>query len=137
MELLQYPEIRYGPLPKPEDAQKLLAPRPDLQVIEGALGYLELHLGRVEESYAALQRQGWNLWTVLSRMKAKKSFTNTTRALRMIMVFHRDNELLLNKMAMRIKEKLQLGDELAPHYRYLLRTLDRLGSDEAEGMGEE
>lgn len=137
MKLLQYPEIRYGPLPRLEAAQKLLDPRPDLQVLEGALDYLELHLARVEKSYATLQRKGWDFWTVTERMKAKKAFTNTTRALRMIMVFHHENKFLLNKMAARIKEKLELQDELAPHYRYLLRMLDQLGSSEAKGAGAE
>ncbi len=137
MKLLQYPEIRYGPMPKVAAAQKLLGPCPDLQVLDGALKYLELHLARVEESYAVLQRKGWDFWTVLDRMKAKKSFTNTTRALRMIMVFHHEDKVLLNKMAVRTKEKLASGDELAPHYRYLLRMLARLGSAEAEGVEEE
>lgn len=137
MKLLQYPEIRYGPLPRLEAAQKLLAPRPDLQVMEGAMEYLELHLNRVQESYAVYSRRGWDFWTVLLRLKAKKTFTNTTRALRMIMVFHHENKAVLDKMAARIKEKLALEDALAPHYRYLLRLLASLGSAEAEGAGEE
>lgn len=137
MKLLQYPEIRYGPLPKLEAAQKLLAPRPDLQVEEGALEYLELHLNRVQESYATWKRRGQDFWAVLMRMKAKKAFTNTTRALRMIMVFHQEDKAVLDKMAVRIKEKLALEDDLAPHYRYLLRLLARLGSAEAQGAGEE
>lgn len=137
MKLLQYPEVRYGSLPKLEAAQKLLAPRPDLQALEGALDYLEMHLERVEKDYATVQRRGWDFWTVLERLKAKKSFTNTTRALRMIMVFHTKNKFLLNKMAVRIKEKLELGGVLAPHYEYLLRQLALLGSSEAKGDGEE
>lgn len=132
MKLLQYPEVRYGPLPRLEEAKKLLEPRLDLQVTDGALEYLELHLARVEENYAAINSKGMDFWTVLGRIKAKKSFTNTTRAMRMIMVFHHENKYALNKMAERIKQKLELGDDLAPHYSYLLRLLAQLGSSEAK-----
>lgn len=132
MKLLEYPEIRYGPLPKVEQAQRLLLPRPDLQTPEGALKYLELHLNRTEDNYAYLTAGGKDFWTVLLRLKAKKSFTNTTRALRMIMVFHHEDKELLGQMAVRIKEKQEQVSELVPHYSYLLRLLKKLGSPEAE-----
>lgn len=131
MKLLDNPEVRYGPLPRLEAAQKLLDPRPDLHVSEGALEYLELHLARVEESYSILHRREKGFWSFLERLKARKTFTNTTRALRMIMVFHHENKYCLNKMAVRIKEKLAQKDDLAPHYSYLLRLLAKLGSSEA------
>ena len=132
MKLLEYPEIRYGPLPKVEQAQRLLLPRPDLQTPEGAMKYLELHLNRIEDNYAYLTAGGKDFWTVLLRLKAKKSFTNTTRALRMIMVFHHEDKELLGQMAVRIKEKQEQVSELVPHYSYLLRLLKKLGSPEAE-----
>lgn len=132
MRLLEYPEVRYGPLPRLEAAQKLLELRPDLQGSEGAMEYLDLHIGRVEESYATLLNKDRDFWSVLDRLKAKKAFTNTTRALRMIMVFHTKNKYVLNQMAVKIKAKLEEKDELAPHYSYLLRLLAELGSTEAQ-----
>lgn len=94
--------------------------------------YLELHLNRTEDNYAYLTAGGKDFWTVLLRLKAKKSFTNTTRALRMIMVFHHEDKELLGQMAVRIKEKQEQVSELVPHYSYLLRLLKKLGSPEAE-----
>jgi len=131
LKLLEYPEIRYGPLPEMEAAQKLLEPRLDLQVYEGAMEYLELHLNRVQECYATLVSQDRGFWAFMLKAKAKKAFTNTTRALRMIMVFHRENKFVLNEMANRIKKELEQDSELTPHYKYLLRLLKKLGSREA------
>ncbi|MDD4657913.1 MAG: hypothetical protein PHW26_02590 [Eubacteriales bacterium] len=131
MKLLENPEIRYGPLPRIEAAQKLLEPRPDLQVYEGAMEYLELHLKRVQECYATLMSRDKGFWAFMLKAKAKKSFTNTTRALRMIMVFHRENKFVLNQIALRLKNELEQGSVLKPHYEYLLRLLQELGSREA------
>jgi len=93
---------------------------------------MELHLSRVEEAYADYSAKGYDFWTIIKRVKAKKTFTNTTRALRMIMVFHHENLYVLRKMADRLKEKLELGDELASHYSYLLSQLEELEGSEAE-----
>ncbi len=129
MKLLKNPEVRYGPLPRIEAAQKLLEPRLDLQVYEGAMEYLELHINRIQECFETLQSVG-RYWTI-QKLQAKKAFTNTTRALRMIMVFHQENPFVLNQMAIRIKEELDRETELASHYEYLLRILKELGSREA------
>lgn len=137
MKLLEFPEVRYGPLPKWDAAAKLLKPRPDLQELEGAMEYLDLHLNRVAESYSILQKKETGFWGFLGRLKAKKEFINTTRALRMIMVFHRENKGVLDQMAKAIKEKLDQDDELALHYSYLLRLLAELESPEAERIVKE
>lgn len=131
MKLLKYPEILYGPLPAIEAAQKLLENRLDLQVYEGAMEYLELHLKRVQECYATLVSRDRGFWDFWQRVKAKKAFINTTRALRMIMVFHKANRFVLNEMAIRIKKELEQDSELTPHYEYLLCLLKELGSREA------
>lgn len=128
MELLENPEVRYGPLPSIEAARRLLEPRLDLQVYQGAMDYLNLHLARIQECYAVItEKKGF--W---HRYKAKAAFTNTTRALRMIMVFHRDNMFVLNEMAKKIKTEMDGVEELRPHYLYLLSLLKILGSREAE-----
>ncbi len=131
MKLLKNPEVRYGPLPRIEAAQKLLEPRLDLQVYEGAMEYLELHINRIQECFQTLQSQEKGYWAFIQRLQAKKAFKNTTRALRMIMVFHQENPFVLNQMAIRIKEELDRETELASHYEYLLRILKELGSREA------
>ncbi|HBI57189.1 MAG: hypothetical protein PHT52_01835 [Eubacteriales bacterium] len=131
MKLLENPEIRYGPLPGIEAAQKLLEPRLDLQVYEGAMDYLELHLSRVQECYATLMSRDRGFWAFMQKLRAKKAFTNTTLALRMIMVFHQKNPFVLNQMVIRIKRELEKDNELKPHYEYLLRLLKKLGSREA------
>lgn len=127
MKLLENPEVRYGPLPKIEAARRLLEPRLDLQVYEGAMDYLSLHLARVKECYRVLVEEK-GFWR---RYRAKAAFTNTTRALRMIMVFHRDNPFVLNEMAKEIKTEAGGSEELKPHYEYLLSLLVKLGSREA------
>ena len=127
MKLLDNPELRYGPLPRPEAAQALLEPRPDLQTSKGALEYLELHLGRVRECLVPLAGRDRGLWSFILRNKAKAAFTNTTRALRMIMVFHRESSYVLSEMARRIREEQQEEKALEPHYEYLLRLLHELG----------
>jgi len=132
VKLLENPEVRYGPLPRIEAAQNLLEPRPDLQVYEGAMEYLELHINRIKECYQTLQTKDRGFWAFSLRLQAKKAFTNTTRALRMIMVFHQENPFVLNQMAIRIKEELEEDTPLAPHYHYLLRLLKELGSREAQ-----
>ena len=75
--------------------------------------YLELHLNRVQESYAVYSRRGWDFWTVLLRLKAKKTFTNT-RALRMIMVFHHENKADAGQDGGADQGKAGPEDELAP-----------------------
>lgn len=132
MKLLENPEVRYGPLPRIEAAQKLLEPRLDLQVYEGAMEYLELHINRIKECYQTLQAGERGFWALSLRLQAKKAFTNTTRALRMIMVFHQENPFVLNQMAIRIKKELEEDTPLAPHYDYLLRILKELGSRDAQ-----
>lgn len=128
MKLLENPEVRYGPLPALEAARRLLEPRLDLQVYEGAMKYLNLHLNRVKECYGALSRAETGFW---QRFKAKAAFTNTTRALRMIMVFHQENRFVLNEMALRVKAEREVVKDLMPHYEYLLSLLKALGSREA------
>lgn len=130
LKLLKNPEVRYGPLPGIEAARELLAHRLDLQVYEGAMEYLDLHLGRVQDCYEILSSSPKRLATIKRKIKARWAFINTTRALRMIMVFHRENPFVLNQMAIRIKG-MPGQNGLKPHYEYLLRLLISLGSREA------
>lgn len=132
LKLLKNPEVRYGPLPAKEAASKLLEPRPDLQAYEGAMKYLDLHLNRVKGAIETMLSRDKGFWAFWLRTKAKQEFINTTRALRMIMTFHRENPFVLNQMALRLKEELANEPALALHYEYLLRLLAALGSREAE-----
>lgn len=133
MKLLENPEVRYGPLPEIQGAKALLESRPDLQAYEGAMEYLELHLDRVKDCYGTIEVRGRGIFAWLQRVKARQAFTNTTRALRMIMVFHQENPFVLNQMALRIQEELG-ATALELHYQYLLRLLNKLGSREAGAL---
>lgn len=132
MKILKNPERRYGRLPKMKQVHRLMLPHPHLQQAEGALEYLEKHLARVEENYPVLCSEDRDMWSIMLRAKAKKAFTNTTRALRVIMVYHHKDTDLLDKMALRLKEVMEQGGELVPHYQYLLTQLAELGSKVAE-----
>lgn len=129
MKLLENPRARYGQLPPREKAAKLLAPHQWLQTREGALDYLEKHIGRVEELYSLLTEREMNMWAVLQRLKAKKQFTNTVRALRVIMVWHSDDRELLAQMKSRLEEKREQGGGLQAHFAYLLSELQSLLQD--------
>ena len=126
MKYLKNPEKFYGPLLRTEKVDKMIADYPHLQNTEGALEYLEKHLGRVEENFAVLTNKDKGMWSYMLRVKAKNSFLNTTKALRVIMVYHKENEKFLGKLAARVAEKLEEQDELAPHYSYLLRQVEEI-----------
>ncbi|MTI95833.1 MAG: hypothetical protein FH749_10180 [Firmicutes bacterium] len=126
MKLLENPEDRYGPLPTRSFVERELKPHKHLQTNEGAWEYLELHLARVEECFAELQKEDNNIWGWLARKRATSSFTNTTKALRVIIKYHEEDLELLTKMRKHIETKAEERNGLEPHYRYLLGLLDEL-----------
>ena len=129
MEILANPHERYGPLPSWQQADKLLASHPKLRTPQGAEEYLEKHIQRVKHLYQLLTGQGGGIWGFLQRIKAPKQFTNTVRALRVIMVWHKQNPKVLSAMKKRIEEELQQDEGLKPHYLYLLSQLEEAGQD--------
>lgn len=128
MHILKYPEICYGPVPDRERAEKELADHPLLKTTKGAMDYLDLHLNRVEDLVPKLTDKSWSFWSVLQRVKAKKSFINTTLALRMIAVWHQDNQEFLAGMADRVEEKYLADPQgvLARHFHYVTFLLRKI-----------
>lgn len=126
MNLLENPQARYGPLPKLELAEKLLAPHPHLKTRQGAMEYLEKHIARVEEVFALFSNSDSSIWAVLQRLKAGKQFANTVRALRVIMVWHGADQELLAEMKSRLEQRRDEHSGLKEHYSYLLTQLAAL-----------
>jgi hypothetical protein len=131
MDILSNPKLRYGPLPESEQAEKMLRSHDHLHTQNGAMEYLEKHLSRVKEYYWDLADKDKNIWSVLQRLKTRKLFFNTTKALRVIMAYHKGDLDLLNRMAGRIEQE-PWDNELDNHYRYLLSLLEELRNSQTE-----